>query len=130
MQVMVFMEYPAGAEIWNGTWLKRHRISTATCAIDILFQPALTSETGRGRARRKAEIMTGKNKQPADPTKRKLDELLEEGLESTFPASDPVAVTQPAATLPEDDFVPETKTESLTRSSSFPLFSVAFAKRY
>ena len=54
--------------------------------------------------------MTGKDK-PADPTKRKLDELLEEGLEDTFPASDPVAVTQPAATLPEDDFVPENKTE-------------------
>lgn len=54
--------------------------------------------------------MTGKDK-PADPTKRKLDELLEEGLEDTFPASDPVAVTQPAPTLPEDDFIPENKTE-------------------
>jgi hypothetical protein len=28
--------------------------------------------------------------------KRKLDEALEEGLEETFPASDPVNVTQPA----------------------------------
>jgi hypothetical protein len=27
--------------------------------------------------------------------KRKLDEALEEGLEETFPASDPVSVTQP-----------------------------------
>jgi len=27
--------------------------------------------------------------------KRKLDEALEEGLEETFPASDPVNVTQP-----------------------------------
>jgi hypothetical protein len=38
---------------------------------------------------------------PADPKadnsveKRKLDEALEEGLEETFPASDPVNVTQP-----------------------------------
>ena len=33
----------------------------------------------------------------ADPgaEKRKLDEALEEGLEETFPASDPVNVTQP-----------------------------------
>jgi hypothetical protein len=28
--------------------------------------------------------------------KRKLDQALEEGLEETFPASDPVNVTQPA----------------------------------
>jgi hypothetical protein len=28
--------------------------------------------------------------------KRRLDEVLEEGLEETFPASDPVNVTQPA----------------------------------
>ena len=28
--------------------------------------------------------------------KRRLDEALEEGLEETFPASDPVSVTQPA----------------------------------
>jgi hypothetical protein len=31
-----------------------------------------------------------------DPDKRRLDEALEEGLEETFPASDPVNVTQPA----------------------------------
>jgi hypothetical protein len=31
-----------------------------------------------------------------DAEKRKLDEALEEGLEETFPASDPVNVTQPA----------------------------------
>jgi hypothetical protein len=30
-----------------------------------------------------------------DTEKRKLDEALEEGLEETFPASDPVNVTQP-----------------------------------
>ena len=28
--------------------------------------------------------------------KRKLDDVLEEGLEETFPGSDPVSVTQPA----------------------------------
>ena len=55
--------------------------------------------------------MTGKDNKPADPKKRKLDDLLEEALEDTFPASDPVAVTEPAPTLPEDDFVPENKTD-------------------
>ncbi len=32
----------------------------------------------------------------ADAEKRKLDDALEEGLEETFPGSDPVNVTQPA----------------------------------
>jgi hypothetical protein len=59
--------------------------------------------------------MTGKGTtagdlQPADALKKKLDERLEEALEDTFPASDPVAVTEPAPTPPEDDFVPENKT--------------------
>jgi len=31
-----------------------------------------------------------------DTEKRRLDEALEEGLEETFPGSDPVSVTQPA----------------------------------
>jgi hypothetical protein len=35
-------------------------------------------------------------KDSRDAEKRKLDEALEEGLEETFPASDPVNVTQPA----------------------------------
>lgn len=37
-------------------------------------------------------------KPKADETaeKRRLDEALEEGLEETFPGSDPVSVTQPA----------------------------------
>jgi hypothetical protein len=34
-------------------------------------------------------------KDSRDAEKRKLDEALEEGLEETFPASDPVNVTQP-----------------------------------
>jgi hypothetical protein len=42
-------------------------------------------------------IMNGSADAKADKTaeKRKLDEALEEGLEETFPASDPVNVTQP-----------------------------------
>ena len=33
---------------------------------------------------------------PEQDEKRRLDEALEEGLEETFPGSDPVSVTQPA----------------------------------
>ena len=45
--------------------------------------------------------MTGPNsksarKQQDSAEKRRLDDALEEGLEETFPASDPVNVTQPA----------------------------------
>jgi hypothetical protein len=58
--------------------------------------------TGKDRT---ANDMTAK-----DLTKRKLDERLEGALEDTFPASDPIAVIEPAPTLPEDDFVPESKT--------------------
>jgi hypothetical protein len=46
--------------------------------------------------------MTGKDRKPADETQRKLNDILEEGLEETFPASDAVAVTQPAPTRPLD----------------------------
>jgi len=35
----------------------------------------------------------------------RLEQALEEGLRETFPASDPVAVTEPASTLPGDDTV-------------------------
>jgi hypothetical protein len=45
--------------------------------------------------------MSGPKKTPEKPDrveKRKLDDALEEGLEETFPASDPVNVTQPAPT--------------------------------
>ena len=38
----------------------------------------------------------GKPKPPKDTEKNLLDEALEEGLEETFPASDPVNLTQPA----------------------------------
>jgi hypothetical protein len=36
------------------------------------------------------------DKAAAEAEKRRLDEALEEGLEETFPGSDPVNVTQPA----------------------------------
>jgi hypothetical protein len=42
--------------------------------------------------------MTGPHSDPKDAEKtdkRRLDEALEEGLEETFPGSDPVSVTQP-----------------------------------
>ena len=47
-----------------------------------------------------------KKPEPADEVKRRLDRALEEGLEETFPASDPVAVTEPAPTPPENGRVP------------------------
>jgi hypothetical protein len=45
--------------------------------------------------------MTVRRPKPEDAAraeKRRLDEALEEGLEETFPGSDPVNVTQPAPT--------------------------------
>jgi hypothetical protein len=49
-------------------------------------------------------MTTHKTTQPdKEAIKRKLDRALEKGLEDTFPASDAVAVTEPAPTLPGDD---------------------------
>ena len=45
--------------------------------------------------------MNGSRSRPKaadEAEKRRLDEALEEGLEETFPGSDPVNVTQPAPT--------------------------------
>jgi len=39
-----------------------------------------------------------KPEKPDSAEKRRLDEALDEGLEETFPGSDPVNVTQPAPT--------------------------------
>ncbi len=47
-----------------------------------------------------------KKPEPDDEVKRRLERALDEGLEETFPASDPVAVTEPAPTPPEDGRVP------------------------
>ena len=49
--------------------------------------------------------MTGPRSDPKevkDTEKRQLDQALEEGLEETFPGSDPVSVTQPAPTKADD----------------------------
>jgi len=50
------------------------------------------------------------NLTPASPAakknkdrQRRLEKALEEGLQETFPASDPVAVVEPAPTRPGDD---------------------------
>jgi hypothetical protein len=42
------------------------------------------------------DTMSKSGSELKDAEKRKLDQALEEGLEETFPASDPVNVTQPA----------------------------------
>jgi hypothetical protein len=52
------------------------------------------SAKSHGRGRLPEDVMTAP-KDLRDAEKRKLDEALEEGLEETFPASDPVNVTQP-----------------------------------
>ena len=49
--------------------------------------------------------MTGPRSKPEnakDAEKRRLDDALEEGLEETFPASDPVNVIQPAPSKADD----------------------------
>jgi hypothetical protein len=52
---------------------------------------------GIGRVLRRAPMTRSGStpKKAADSEKRRLDSALEEGLEETFPASDPVNVTQP-----------------------------------
>jgi hypothetical protein len=48
--------------------------------------------------------MTGPRSHPTDAKsaeKRRLEDELEEGLEETFPGSDPVSVTQPAPVEPD-----------------------------
>jgi hypothetical protein len=40
-------------------------------------------------------------KDPGSAEKRRLDDALEEGLRETFPASDPVNVTQPPPSKPD-----------------------------
>ncbi|MGP0089324.1 MAG: hypothetical protein ACLPKB_05105 [Xanthobacteraceae bacterium] len=45
-------------------------------------------------------------------TKERLEQALEQGLEDTFPASDPVAVSEPARTPPGDDEGPRAGAEA------------------
>jgi len=40
---------------------------------------------------------------PKDPEKKKLDDALEEGLEDSFPASDPINLTQPPPSKHDQD---------------------------
>jgi hypothetical protein len=61
--------------------------------------------------------MIPKDRKPEDATQRKLDEVLEEGLEDTFPASDAVSVTQPAATPPEEGLEAEEKGKKTDKSA-------------
>ena len=47
-----------------------------------------------------------RSKPKADETedrRQRLERALDEGLEQTFPASDPVALTQPASTRPDNN---------------------------
>lgn len=51
------------------------------------------------RTKRSKDDKNDKN----ESRRQRLERELEEGLEETFPASDPVAVTEPAPTPPGDD---------------------------
>jgi hypothetical protein len=53
-----------------------------------------SAKSPRARPATPEDVMTAA-KDSRDAEKRRLDEALEEGLEETFPASDPVNVTQP-----------------------------------
>jgi hypothetical protein len=62
--------------------------------------PTATSPDGSAAPSQEATAMTGSRAEPKSQKgkgadKRRLDEALEEGLEETFPGSDPVNVTQP-----------------------------------
>jgi hypothetical protein len=49
------------------------------------------------------EEARGDKREREDARKRKLERSLEQGLEDSFPASDPVNVTQPAPTRRNSD---------------------------
>src|SRR5260370_29563268 len=85
MQVMCFMDIPGPSCIYG-----------FDCSSSMLGLPA-KSLRGRGLPTRRAS-MTGPRSDSKDAKaaeKRQLDRALEEGLEETFPGSDPVNVTQP-----------------------------------
>ena len=59
---------------------------------------------GHSEANRRGEARDDKRKREReDARKRKLEQSLEQGLEDSFPASDPVNVTQPAPTRRNND---------------------------
>ena len=51
----------------------------------------------------KGEKEDKQNRQRKEHRRQRLERALEQGLEETFPASDAVAVTEPARTPPGDD---------------------------
>jgi len=50
-----------------------------------------------------ADTKPKNDNKPKDPEKKKLDDALNEGLEESFPGSDPVSVTQPAPSKHDED---------------------------
>jgi hypothetical protein len=69
-----------------------------------MLGPTAKSLRGTHAAASQEGSMTGPHSDPKDAKsaeKRRLDEALEEGLEETFPGSDPVSITQPAPSKPD-----------------------------
>src|ERR1700686_286992 len=85
MQVMCFMDVPDPSCNcrWHGS------SSTLGAAAKSLLRHRLPTRRAAMTGRRTS------SKDAAGTEKRLLDEALEEGLEETFPGSDPVNVTQP-----------------------------------
>src|SRR5580700_6521801 len=90
MQVMCFMNVP------NPSRIPPSCIDGLHCHLACLGPP---QNRFAGTAKSQEDSMSGPRANPKDAEgseKRLLDQALEEGLEETFPASDPVNVTQPA----------------------------------
>jgi hypothetical protein len=69
-----------------------------------MLGPTAKSFRRTGAAASQESSMTGSSSASKDAKtaeKRRLDQALEEGLEQTFPASDPVSITQPAPSKPD-----------------------------
>jgi hypothetical protein len=71
------------------------------CACAGLEMTALGSHEGGSDMSRKPKPDSKEDKKIKE--KQRLERELEEGLEETFPASDPVAVTEPAPDRAEDE---------------------------
>jgi hypothetical protein len=92
MQVMCFMD------VTDPSCIYRFEVSSS------MVGPTAKSLRGTGAAASQEGSMTGPRSDPKDvkgTEKRRLDDELEEGLEETFPGSDPVSVTQPAPSKPD-----------------------------
>jgi hypothetical protein len=95
MQVMCFMSVP------NPSWILPSCIFSLRRHLAWLDHPPNREGTGLIRPDEE-ETMTRsapKPKKADNAEKRRLEQALEEGLEETFPASDPVNVTQPPPTI-------------------------------